>query len=225
MDTDHETPGNVPDEMAKPPQPHPKKRSRPWLMAFVMMSLVFAFGVVVGSVVTGQTLRHRMEQRFKEPGAFVDHVLQRLRDELALTGAQADQIRAIMEAHQERIHKLHAEFRPKMEEAFEALRGEVSAVLSPEQAEKWSKRFDEERQHWLRPPGAGFGRGMGPRGWRGGGPPEARFEEVDANKDGTVAWDEFHEARPRAPKERFTQLDANADGKVTKEEFEQANGR
>lgn len=217
MSTDNEAPANIQEET---PKPHPVRRSRPWLLAFVLMSLVFAFGVVVGGVVTGQMLRHRMEQRFKEPGAFIDHVLQRLRNELSLTEAQAGQIRAIMEAHRERIRKLHTEFRPRMEEAFETLRGEVSAVLSPEQAEQWSKRFDDERKHWFQPSGQGFGRGMGGRGWHGGGPPEVRFEEVDGNKDGQVTWDEFHEARPRAPKERFAQFDGNADGTVTKEEFE-----
>lgn len=220
MDTDNDIPENLSSE-TPPPRPHFLKRSRPWIMAFVMMSLVFAFGVVVGGVVTGQMLRHRMEQRFKEPGTFVDNVLERLRSELSLTDPQATQIRALMEAHQDRIHKLHDEFRPKMEEAFEALRGEVSGVLSAEQAEKWSKRFDEERKHWFQP----SRRGMGSGAWHGGGASEVKFEEVDTNKDGQVTWDEFHQARPHTPKERFTPFDANADGTVSKEEFDKASAK
>src|SRR5689334_1259476 len=55
----------------------------------------------------------------------------------------------------------------------------------------------------------------GPDGECGGGPgKQARFEELDANKDGTVTKDEFLKGHAA----HFDQADTNKDGKLTQEE-------
>jgi hypothetical protein len=56
----------------------------------------------------------------------------------------------------------------------------------------------------------------GPDGECGGRGPgkQARFEELDANKDGTVSKDEFLKGRAA----HFDEADTNKDGKLTKEE-------
>ncbi len=45
----------------------------------------------------------------------------------------------------------------------------------------------------------------------------ARFEQMDANKDGFIDKDEF-----KGAPERFAKLDADNDGKVSKDEFKAA---
>lgn len=58
-----------------------------------------------------------------------------------------------------------------------------------------------------------------PQGWgNGNGPrmtPEERFAQMDANKDGFIARDEYKGRRP----EMFDQMDADKDGKLTKDEM------
>lgn len=57
-------------------------------------------------------------------------------------------------------------------------------------------------------------------GWGNGGngprmTPEERFAQMDANKDGFIARDEYKGRRP----EMFDQMDADKDGKLSKDEM------
>jgi len=74
--------------------------------------------------------------------------------------------------------------------------------------------------------------GSADKGKGGSRNPEAMFQKMDANNDGTVSKDEFvasHEARAKdsgreAPskdmiEKRFAAMDTDNDGKLTKEEF------
>lgn len=65
-----------------------------------------------------------------------------------------------------------------------------------------------------------------PPGGRPGGPPPfmPRPEELDANQDGNVTWDEYSAAWNKVIEKQFKRLDANGDGVLSKEELAKGYG-
>ncbi len=53
------------------------------------------------------------------------------------------------------------------------------------------------------------------------GDPASRFQQLDANQDGLLSWDEFKAAPARSSpvEELFNKLDADGDGVLTRDEF------
>ena len=60
---------------------------------------------------------------------------------LGLSDQQADAVLAIYSKYLERFLERRRQMRPQVEADIEALQSEINAVLSPEQTEKWNKRF------------------------------------------------------------------------------------
>ena len=141
--------------------PETRRGWRPWLGAFFMTSAVFLCGAVVGAVITANVINNRFEDRFSKPDEFIGRALDRVGDELGLSEAQRAELQALVDGHRDQIRGIHEEFRPRLEAEFDALRKGIDAILTPEQAKEWDRRFDEMRKRWLRPRGTGRGRGPG----------------------------------------------------------------
>jgi len=91
---------------------------------------------------------------------------ERLAQQLELTAAQKDQVKAILERRRTRLDEVRTETQKRMEKEQEELRTEIRGVLTEAQ----KKKFDEVMAN---APGFG-GRGMGERGMRRGGMPGRR---------------------------------------------------
>ena len=55
--------------------------------------------------------------------------------------------------------------------------------------------------------------------------PRKKPQEIDANGDGRVTYDELHAACPKCPREIFDRLDRNADGVLSADDFRGRRGR
>ena len=100
------------------------------------------------------------------PGPMRPGLEERLAQQLELTAAQKDQVKAILERRRTRLDEVRAETQKRMEKEQEELRAEIRGVLTEAQ----KKRFDEVMAN---APGFG-GRGLGDRGMRRGGTPGRR---------------------------------------------------
>jgi Spy/CpxP family protein refolding chaperone len=117
--------------------------------AFLLVLLVFALGIGLGSVgtyvVTTRVLAARPQQDARNPA---NHMAMFTRD-LNLNPEQQKQIQAILTETRARYAEIHGQADPEYEQARQAGREKIRQVLTPEQRPKFEdliRRIDEERR-------------------------------------------------------------------------------
>lgn len=126
---------------------------KPWLGAFLLMTLVFVCGLVVGVVSTSAFFWNRAFDSFRQPGGReIESLMKAIQYELLLSPEQSNSLKQIFESHNERIRAIRDEAEPKLQAEQESLYKSVEAALSPEQAKRWKMRFDEMVKEFRRPP-------------------------------------------------------------------------
>ncbi|PCJ55989.1 MAG: hypothetical protein COA73_13080 [Candidatus Hydrogenedentota bacterium] len=129
-DTDHTA-------LPKPP--------RTWL-TLLMGAVLLISGAVMGSGVTVLFIQKNMQQRSEGPPPhFNKQMIQKLSRDLELTVDQQKEIQAIFEANQERFRSVRRQVRAQVESELSGVHEQVEAVLTPKQAKKWNKKFQDMR--------------------------------------------------------------------------------
>jgi len=120
------------------------------LISLLLVLVVFVSGLVIG-VAAGPffTFRHGLE-RLHSPGEMPVRLAERMIQELDLTDEQARQVRAVLDQHFEELAALYGEVQPRRTRMMDDFRADVVAILTPEQAEQWTERFDRMRQKFMR---------------------------------------------------------------------------
>ena len=119
------------------------------LRAAVVLALVFAAGMLAGVVVD----RHRLEPvRDASVAAHGSHevMMRELRQALGLDEAQMAAIERVFAAHQQTVQHAWEQLRPEVQEAMVRVHDEVTAVLRPEQRERferWVRERHRGRSH------------------------------------------------------------------------------
>ncbi|HWA41042.1 MAG TPA: periplasmic heavy metal sensor [Gemmatimonadales bacterium] len=98
---------------------------RPW-KAVVLLLAVFLAGALVGGVVC--RLRPPMGGG-RDPNGMIGH----LTEELKLTQAQQDSIKAVLERWRPQMDSTWAEVRPRIETVRDSIRSDIAKQLTPEQ--------------------------------------------------------------------------------------------
>jgi Spy/CpxP family protein refolding chaperone len=114
---------------------------RPRLAPVALLLATFVLGGLVGGAVT--TMADRPAHRHQRP-SFVE----RLANELDLTASQRDSIQAVLDRHQPAMDSLWQKMRPQFEAERQAIRSEITALLTPEQQTKYAALI--QRQDSLR---------------------------------------------------------------------------
>ncbi len=143
---------------------------RLWGRGALIGAVILLCGMVIGGGLTSFVVWRRVQNSVMNPRVMPARIVDHMRGPLDLTDEQAQQLHEIFTRHHSRFEELRKEMEPLVEEELEAIRTEVAAVLTPEQLEKWNRRFDRMRKRWFR--GPMFGR-KGPHG----PPPHFSFEE------------------------------------------------
>lgn len=125
--------------------------------AIVGVLLVFLLGAISGAVATHMVERARME---RGPLAREELLVQRLTSRLGLDAGQLERIRPIVHETHEAIRQVRIQCRPQVEALLDESQRRISAVLRPDQQERFRQLIEERRRD---------GRRHGP-GW--GGPPQ-----------------------------------------------------
>ncbi len=147
-------------EQEKPADQLAKPRRR-WLRTVLLATAIFVCGTLVGGGVTFKIIAGGYKRTFQEPAVLAEDITHRMKRRLDLTDDQAQQVRKIILEQQMAFQSLRKEFRPRLDDQIEKTRRELAAVLTPEQARKWEKRFARIQRFWL-PPLPGDSRDFSP---------------------------------------------------------------
>ncbi len=114
--------------------------------------LVFLLGAVSGSLVTHAVYRACREKSASDgpPGAREEQIVKRLSGELSLDSGQQEQVRGIIHETHTAIREMRGQMRPRIEAVLEQGQTRISAVLRPEQREKFAKITAERKARRLR---------------------------------------------------------------------------
>jgi hypothetical protein len=116
--------------------------------------VIFMAGVVVGSGLTFKVITTGFKRFFQDPETLAQHITRRMEKTLDLTDDQVVRVRQIILERQKAFHTLRKEVQPRLEAEMENTRRELNAVLTPEQARKWERRYGRLLRFWLpAPPG------------------------------------------------------------------------
>ena len=143
MERDHPT----------PPVVRPRRR-RIW--SILLALVIFISGVLVGGGLSFKLVTGGFKKYFQDPAVSAERITQRMKRQLDLTEEQAVQVRRIIFEQQNSFQSLRKQIRPQLDAQIEKTRRELAAVLTPEQARKWEKRFDRFMKFWLPPRNGDF---------------------------------------------------------------------
>jgi hypothetical protein len=130
------------DEQEKKDERLPVYRHR-WLRSLVCGMVILMCGMVIGGSAVGWFVHARVMELIHTPEIVPEHITEAMERRLGLTEQQADEVLAIYNKYLERFLERRRQLRPQVEADIEALHSEITAVLSPEQNKKWSKRFEK----------------------------------------------------------------------------------
>ncbi len=120
------------------------KRCKPWLV----IALVFLAGVVFGVVATRVVVRHIVRTAIAQPQTVHDRIERDLNRRLKLTDEQRPKVHAALVQAHERLQALRQDFQPRFVLIITQAQQEVSAVLTPEQRERFEQFKQETRPFW-----------------------------------------------------------------------------
>ena len=125
---------------------------RRWVRTVLLALVIFVSGVLVGGGLTFKVITSGFKRFFQDPEVLAEHMTHRMKRQLHLTEEQSVQVRRIILEQQKAFQSLRKKVRPELEAQIEKTRRELAAVLTPEQARKWEKRFSHFLKYWLPPP-------------------------------------------------------------------------
>jgi hypothetical protein len=114
--------------------------------------VIFISGVVIGGGLTFKVIATGFKRFFQSPETVAERITHRMDKTLDLTDDQVVRVRQIILERQKAFHSLRKEVQPKVEAEMENTRRELSAVLTPEQARKWERRYGRLLRYWLPSP-------------------------------------------------------------------------
>jgi hypothetical protein len=134
----------------QPIAPATRTRRR-WVWTVLLALVIFVSGVLVGGGLTFKVITSGFKRSFQDPAVLADRITHRMKKRLNLTDEQAVRVRRIILEQQKAFQSLRKQVRPQLEAQIEKTRQELAAVLTPEQARKWEKRFGHFLKFWLPP--------------------------------------------------------------------------
>jgi hypothetical protein len=124
-----------------------------WLAAIVIL----LGGIVIGSAGTLAVVRRAVTMHHRRtPEQTAERVVDRMERELALSPEQKDVVRAVVTRRMKALREIREEVVPRVTEQLEAARGEIDAVLDPDQQRKWHAHF-RRLERLMRPVRMGTG--------------------------------------------------------------------
>ena len=118
------------------------------IKAIAGILLVFILGSTSGTILTHMVDRARFEAYVSGgPGAREEEIVKRLSKKLDLDNRQLEQVRTIVHETHESIRQIRQQLHPQMETLIDQGQKRVSAVLRPDQREKFEKFIAERKEH------------------------------------------------------------------------------
>ena len=119
---------------------------RRWLRSLLCGVLILVCGMVIGGATVGWFVHNRVMELIHTPEILPEHLTGAMQRHLGLTDEQADEVLVIYNKYLERFLERRQQMRPLVEQDLASLHEEITQVLTPSQAEKWSKRFKKIKE-------------------------------------------------------------------------------
>ena len=142
----------APAPAAPVPAAVPHRRRR-WLVNILLGLLIFACGAVTGGGVALRVAWNRVATALSHPEEAPAKATQRLTHVLRLDAQQSAEVKAILERRFEAIGALRREIGPRVDAELQSIRDEVSAILRPDQVQRWTRIYDNLRPRMFPGPG------------------------------------------------------------------------
>jgi hypothetical protein len=114
----------------------------------VGLILVFILGATSGSLVTYMVVQARVESILSGgPRAREDVLITRLTRQLNLDSQQREQVKVIIHETHEGMHQIRQKMHPQIEALLSDSQLRISALLRPDQHEKFKKIIAERKAH------------------------------------------------------------------------------
>lgn len=139
--------------MTTTPPPLPSPRGGRWKRRLLALTLFLA-GVVCGVGLTVIVAVNRLQHAIQHPEQAPDRIAKVLTRRLDLTPAQAADVRAALERHQQKLQAIRHEVWPRVREELDATRNDIAAVLDEKQRSHLDEMYDTVVTHWLPPEAA-----------------------------------------------------------------------
>jgi len=220
------------------------RQQQTWVTVLLGVVILLS-GVAIGLGVGMLWLPKSPSDAHRPPAMVATDIARDMAKEFGLGEEQTARIREIHAKRLEAMDKIRRETVEKVLAEHDTLREQLKAELTPEQFERWDKRFVEAQKRGRfhrrgrgRGPGLGRGRGGGGPGFGPGGPgfgpgreggshrgppdPMETFRRLDADRDGRLTPAELR-TMPEPLRSRLLEADKNADGTITLDELKQGH--
>jgi Spy/CpxP family protein refolding chaperone len=124
--------------------PRPRRRR---LRTVLLGIVILVCGVVIGGALTLHFRWPRLMLARQPWERIPEHIAERMRGELDLAVEQQREIERILAKHHGAMESIRVEVQPRVEAQIDSMRREIDAVLTPEQAARWSEHFERMRRH------------------------------------------------------------------------------
>ncbi|HWF18400.1 MAG TPA: hypothetical protein VG754_04000 [Verrucomicrobiae bacterium] len=120
------------------------KKLRPWLVLLLVFCAGTMFGIVATRIVTRRVI-HRM---ITHPDFVRERIQRELVRKLKLTPGQEIQVEAVLTDSQKELRDLRQEFQPRFVFIIADAQNRISAVLTPDQRERFEKLKEQNRHYF-----------------------------------------------------------------------------
>ncbi len=125
------------------------RRALPVWVQTVVLLVVFASGIGVGSVVASRYVLARMQHYRAHPEVLPVEITDTLTRRLSLTAEQSEEVLNVITHRHGRIEKVRQESSPEIHAEFDLLEEEVAAVLDDRQKQRWRRTAEWVRKSFL----------------------------------------------------------------------------
>lgn len=124
------------------------------IRSVALLVLAFALGGVAGAFgMRAHVFRGFADRMHGPPGrARMEFRLEAMSRELDLTKEQRDQVRKVLEAHEQERRSTFERCAPEQRVLMDKVDSEIRALLNPEQQKKHDEMIKERRRDWPPPP-------------------------------------------------------------------------
>lgn len=114
----------------------------------LVIALIYVAGVATGVVANRAVVRHMVASAVQNPQRIKVLIEKRLTRRLKLDPSQQTKVEQILNQTQNDLRSLRQDFAPRFQAIMLETQSEISAVLTPEQRQRFEKLREENRSLW-----------------------------------------------------------------------------
>lgn len=111
--------------------------------------IILLSGMCIGGGITLVFVGKQIQNVLKNPNIAAERIAQRMTRRLDLTVEQSQKVQDILESGMDHFQDIRKRVIPEIDEELNRIDREITAVLTPEQAQHWNKQFNRLRDLWL----------------------------------------------------------------------------